>query len=231
MNSGVKIYFGDAHDNMTKEYQKNIQSMDTLLYQKNIKSLYAVQQIHGISHVVLDEVADGSHVLAEEADILITNKKNIGIAVFTADCVPLLLYAPDKEVITAVHAGWKGSVKGVAARAVDLLIENFEIDSNKLQIFIGPSIHLPCFEVGKEVIEKVQETSYERMTLYVGKEDGKTYCDLVELNIQFLLSRGCLFRNINRRESFCTLCIPTYHSSRRNGKQSMGRQISFIALR
>ncbi|MBL4588103.1 polyphenol oxidase family protein [Candidatus Babeliales bacterium] len=231
MRSNLTVYFGDSDDEIIKEYKKNISSMDTLLYRKNIKSLYAVQQIHGINHVVLDEVEDGSHVLAQEADILITNKKNIGIGVFTADCVPLLLYAPDKEVIAAVHAGWKGAVKGVAARAVDLLIENFGIGSKKLQAFIGPSIHLPCFEVGNEVIDQVKETSYERLSLYVGKEDGKTRCDLVELNIQFLLSRGCLFRNINRRESFCTVCIPTYHSSRRNGKQSMGRQISFIALK
>lgn len=81
-----------------------------------------------------------------DTDAIITTIKGVAIAVRTADCVPIVLYAPDIEAIAAVHAGWKGTIAGIAPKTVRILID-MGADPSLLQIRIGPHICHQCYEV------------------------------------------------------------------------------------
>ncbi len=231
MHEKIILYFGDKSDYLTKPDKSlnpdNRESLEQLCEQLEIPSLITTQQVHETTVYEVTKAEKGIFMIPTEADIIVTKQKNIGLGIFTADCVPLLLYDPEKEVIAAVHAGWRGSVAGIAAHAVDYLIEHHAIKPENVRIFIGPSIKVCCYDVGQDIIDAVQETNHERLTLY--EWENRTVCDLVQLNIQFLRSRGCLLRNINRRENICTHCSPEYNSFRRDGEKA-GRQISIISL-
>ena len=66
----------------------------------------------------------------EGVDALVTNVPDVCVAVSTADCVPVLLYAPDRKVVAAVHAGWRGTVLHIARKAASLMIEAYERRNN-----------------------------------------------------------------------------------------------------
>jgi hypothetical protein len=77
----------------------------------------------------------------------------LALAIATADCVPVALHDPEGRSLAAVHAGWRGIVAGVAARAVAAL------DAPRLIAWIGPAIGPCCYEVGEEVAEAVASAS------------------------------------------------------------------------
>ena len=53
----------------------------------------------------------------EDCDALITDLKDVVLNVLTADCVPILLYDKKKEVVAAIHAGWKGTKAQIVFKA------------------------------------------------------------------------------------------------------------------
>ena len=73
-----------------------------------------------------------------EADGLITRTPGLCLTVFSADCIPVLLCDPRKKVAAAVHAGWRGTALGIAARAAEAMIRNFGCRPGDLMAAIGP---------------------------------------------------------------------------------------------
>ncbi|MEX2280471.1 MAG: polyphenol oxidase family protein [Acidimicrobiia bacterium] len=98
-----------------------------------------VRQVHGSKVVEVERPGDHG-----EADGLFTDVPGLPLAVFTADCLGIVLRGPSE--VAVVHAGWRGLASGVIERAVGML---GEVDS----VFIGPHIRECCFEVGPEVAE------------------------------------------------------------------------------
>lgn len=113
-----------------------------------------VDQVHGSD--VVDVVAPGNH---GRADGLFTEVPDLPLAVFTADCLGVVLMAD--RAIGVAHAGWRGAAAGV----VTALHERFESAGLEVsRAVIGPHIRSCCFEVGPEVAERfpghVTETSW-----------------------------------------------------------------------
>lgn len=86
-------------------------------------------------------------------DALVTDVLEICIAVSTADCVPVLVYAPNKKVVAAIHAGWRGTVKQIVAKTVNYMIVRYGCDASLIKAGIAPSISKEAFEVGDEVAD------------------------------------------------------------------------------
>ncbi|SEF42034.1 YfiH family protein [Eubacterium ruminantium] len=89
-----------------------------------------------------------------ETDGLITNIKELPLMTFYADCVPLLFYAPDKNVIASVHSGWKGTAKKIGPKTAGIFRDDYGCDISKLICFIGPSICKDCYEISSDVAEQ-----------------------------------------------------------------------------
>ena len=86
-------------------------------------------------------------------DALITDCPGFLLSVQVADCLPILLADPERRVVAAVHAGWRGTAKRIAEKAVGTMRQEFGCDPQKLRAAIGPGIHVCCYEVGREVLE------------------------------------------------------------------------------
>jgi polyphenol oxidase len=107
------------------------------------------EQIHGTAVYDLREALTGIHHL-ENYDSLVTSQKNVALIVKGADCVPLLFYAPDKQVIATCHAGRAGTEKGAAKLLVQYMTNAYKVDPQQIVCGIGPSICKACYQIDKE---------------------------------------------------------------------------------
>lgn len=199
-------------------------------------SLILPYQVHGDKILEINEEwfslpgKDRSMALAG-IDGLITSMKNIAIGVTTADCVPLLLYDPEKKVVAAVHAGWRGTVNGIAAGCVQKMIALYDCDPRDVIVGIGPSISISRFEVGEEVVLEFRDAGFPMDRIWMrNATTGKSHIDLWEANRYMLIRSGILLSHIET----AGICTRTYHkefySARKLGIAS-GRFVSGIFLR
>ena len=108
--------------------------------------LYQLKQIHSSTvYEAIDGLGD------QKGDALISRQANRLISVYTADCVPVLMYAPDVKIVAAIHAGWKGAFGRVLQAAVNE-ISKYGADKNKLVAAIGPCIRQENCRFGEDVI-------------------------------------------------------------------------------
>ena len=113
--------------------------------------LYVARQVHG-ARIVRVGASDTPEAIARlEADGLCTDRGDVTLGVFVADCVPVLLADPVSGAFAAVHAGWRGTVAGVVSAAVRALAELGARPAD-LKVALGPAIGACCFEVGPEVV-------------------------------------------------------------------------------
>ena len=93
-------------------------------------------------------------MILEGVDALITDVKGLCIGVSTADCIPILIYDEVHHAAAAVHAGWRGTVKRIAMKAVSAMRVTYGSRPEDLTAVIGPGISLEAFEVGDEVYDE-----------------------------------------------------------------------------
>ena len=160
----------------------------------------------------------------QDTDGLVTNIANIPLVIFTADCVPILLYDPCHKVVAALHAGWRGSVAGIASECISLMKANFNSDPKDILAAIGPCIGPCCFEFGEEAPEYFSE---DYCTL---NQNGKYNIDLPLYNHDLLTRAGVKDSNIDVSR-ICTMCRHDLFYSYRKHKDSTGRQGAVIMLR
>ena len=193
-------------------------------------------QVHGaeirsIESFFLSLPLDEQRVYLHGVDALVTNVPGVCIAVSTADCVPVLLYAPDVKAVAAVHAGWRGTVQRIAAKTVRFLIDEYGADPCLMKAGIAPSIGPDAFEVGEEVVDAFREAGFEMQPILRRNADtGKAHIDLWEANRLQLLTEGLSAGNIELA-GICTYThSDEFFSARRLGIKS-GRILSGIIFK
>jgi YfiH family protein len=92
-------------------------------------------------------------------DALITDDVGVGLAVWTADCVPVLIAGGD--VVAAVHSGWRGSVADIVGAAVRRFEVEYGLPPRKLRALLGPAISGPRYEVSREVINGLRAFGHD----------------------------------------------------------------------
>jgi len=124
-------------------------------------------------------------------DALITNQKGVMLTILTADCVPVLLYDKEKEVIAAIHAGWKGTEAKIVAKTVEKMVKVYDSDPKDIIAGIAPAIGRCCYEVGENVAKHFfnEPRSFDVL--------GEKYMlDLPFINKKQLLDSGVLEEHI-----------------------------------
>lgn len=168
-----------------------------------------------------------------ETDALVTFERNLPIGIITADCVPILIYAPGVEGVAAVHAGWKGTLGGIVDQTLNVL-EGRGADVEQMIVAFGPSISARNYEVDKELAEKFVEAGLSSCVSYPNGPDKKPHIDLQGVNVERLLRRGVKKENIITHQG-CTVdsrlndSTFAYHSYRRSGG-GVARQLTCIRL-
>ncbi len=149
-----------------------------------------------------------------DTDGLITLNAALMPGVRTADCVPVMLFAPDIRAVAAVHAGWRGTVNGIVGVAVGKLTA-LGADPSAIKVWFGPSICSGCYEVSPELAADFADAGFGEAILE--EQSGvKPHLDLQEANCMALRCAGIAEANICRSE-MCTYhgCDPLLPSYRR----------------
>lgn len=162
-------------------------------------------------------------------DAIFTQLSGICIGITTADCVPLLFYDPQKNVIAAAHAGWRGTCGRIAEKTITTLMEKYNSKPEDIRVVIGPSISAEVYEVGKEVIENFETAGFD-ISKIISERNNATYLDLWKANQLSLTEVGIQNSHIEK----AGICTFTEHekffSARRLGIKS-GRMLSGIMLK
>ncbi|MBN1283064.1 MAG: laccase domain-containing protein, partial [Proteobacteria bacterium] len=138
----------------------------------------------------------------------------------TADCVPILIADPKKNAIAAVHAGWRGTALDVAGESIRGMNRAYGTDPADCVAAIGPCICGPCYEVGREVVERLESLDLGRDWI-----SGDRRVDLGVANRALLLRAGVAHIDML---DLCTSCDHRFSSWRRDKNE--GRQVNFILL-
>jgi len=181
----------------------------------NEDELAIPRQVHGTTIRRIDR--PGSY---PNTDGLITASTGIFLCVTFADCVPILLFDPEKKCIGAVHAGWRGAAGEIVALGIRALAQDFDTKPRDVLAYVGPAAGACCYEIGDEVARRFDERFVHR--------DSGTTVDLKGVLVDQLLNEGCMRGNIET-SSACTIHELQYHSYRRDGPKS-GRMMACIAL-
>ncbi len=160
-------------------------------------------------------------------DGLITNEPEVALIVFSADCTPVLLYDPVKKAVGAVHAGWRGTAAGIAARAVEAMKEAYGCRPEDLRAAIGPCIGPCCFQTRADVPEAMLAALGEAAEAAIRPAGDRYYVNLKELNALWL--RRCGLSQIDISPE-CTHCHPERYWSHRITGEARGSQAAIIQL-
>lgn len=183
-----------------------------------------MQQVHGDRVVTIDD----ADVNVGEADAMVTCTPGTAAGVLTADCVPILLVAPGHHIVAAVHAGWRGTLAGVARRAVQHIEQTFGIQASEVHAALGPSIDGCCYEVDRSIADALEQR-WGTQSGAVSRDRGpKPMVDLRRVNTTILEGAGVRRVQIVNVGP-CTRCAATMYFSHRATNGPTGRQWSFIA--
>lgn len=195
------------------------------------KNILFPKQVHGNRVLVFDSAPpDPEEVRQTEADAIITNVPGLLIGVMTADCLPILIHDPNRKVVAAIHAGWRGTLNQVARRTLEILVKDFRCEPGDLAVALGPSISGQSFEVDESLLNQFRQT-FEYWSRYARPQrQAKWLIDFRMINAHMLALMGLEERNFWISTHCTYLEKDLFHSYRRDGEQA-GRMFNFIGLK
>jgi YfiH family protein len=162
------------------------------------------------------------------ADAVITGRKGLLIGVQVADCIPILLFDRKNFVISAVHAGWRGTSLQILKKTVEKMMEFTHSNPKDILVAMGPCIKMHCYPVDKDVKDAVCNATGEGK-YFLKRQDNKFLLDVTAANMIQLLSIGIPEENIWHSDE-CTHCMPEKYYSYRYSKEYVGSQGGFIGI-
>ncbi len=195
------------------------------------RSFVCGQQVHG-NNVVIAGKKDMRPAYGKGkmnvCDGYVTAEPGIPLAIFTADCVPLLLHDPVAGAIGAVHCGWRSTAADIEKNAVSAL-ESLGSKPGNIRAAIGPAIDRCCFEVGSEVIDAMRILIGSDIENYYDARGEKFMLDLRGVVRRRLEALGVRPENIDTVGT-CTMCHPLEYFSHRGTKGNRGSLACVICL-
>jgi YfiH family protein len=190
---------------------------------KSIENWFNLEKVGYLKQTHSDNIIlyDGS---LHHGDAIITDKPNVAVGVFTADCVPILIYSKKNKVVAAVHSGWQGTLSQIVLKTVKKIINEYKVQLADIKVYIGPHNRSCCYDFGKDTVKKFYEVDiYKNKDIY---ENGKL--NIKKCIVNQLLSLGLSESNI-KDTNVCTFCGKEYEMfSYRKNKENSGRMFSFI---
>lgn len=220
-DGGMKIT-GNANDD-----QAALSRRQTFLKQLNIQNSQVVSA--GLVHGSQVEIVNNNHAgqLIKNTDGLISNAKDIALAVTVADCLPIILYDPEHHAVGLLHAGWRGLAAGIIENALTKMADHFNTEPEQLQVAIGPSIHQCHYQVGSDLLDVFDDKKLIQVA--VKKVGDDSFLDLPIVAKQQLLSLGVSLHKIDI-SPLCTAChANTFFSFRKDGQKN-GAPISAMMV-
>ena len=166
--SSLNVSFNSADNpqNIIKNREIISESLGT-----NSEKVFFLNQKHTNEVIFFDSKVNVNDINQIEADAFITDRKNTGIGIVTADCAPILAYESESGFIAGIHAGWKGALAGICENTI-LKLKETGMDIKKLAVAIGPCISQENYEVKEDMVRKFlkQDSSFENSFNRIGKK-------------------------------------------------------------
>lgn len=200
MNIGFST--GDTDENV----KRNIEIMAEKL-NINVYDIVETNQTHtNVVKYVTEEYKGKafSESPFKGVDGIYTDKKNLVLMSFHADCTSVFFYDPVKKVIGLAHAGWRGTLLNIVGNMVKAFVNDFNSDPKDIITAIGPSLGPCCFEVDKDVADLFLSESDEFRN-FMEVKGLKYHFNLWEINKYLLKKEGIKEENIEM-SNLCTKC-------------------------
>lgn len=204
-------------------------------------------------HSDLVHVAEEAPAEAPRGDAICSRTGGLLLGVQTADCIPILLVDRQRRAVAAVHAGWRGTLARVVAKAIGRMRMDFGTQPQDLLAALGPGIGRCCYEVGPEVVKEFAGQFPRASEWFDGPFDAlassqdpnplpwltmmppghppappRAHLDLRSANRDILADAGVQRKNIFVND-LCTACrTDLFFSYRREGRT--GRMMAVIGL-
>lgn len=194
------------------------------------RRLVMANQVHGtaVRRVSGEDVkSDLLDQTPFEADGLITDVPGVALAVFSADCIPILLFDPVTGAVGACHCGWRGTAAGMAAVTVRAMGEGYGCEPSDLRCAIGPGIGRCCFATDADVPEAMTAQLGVLAAAHMERAGEKWHVDLKAINRAVLLSAGVAEEHIDVCGD-CTCCAHERYWSHRYTGGVRGSQAAVI---
>lgn len=197
------------------------------------RNMVLSNQVHDSKIKVVGKEDRGKGIVRESDiigyDALVTDKEEVALVTFYADCVPVFLFDPEKRVIALVHSGWRGTVKEISRETIKLMEARFGCNPERLEAVIGPSIGSCCFEVDSEVhSEFIRAIPYSE-NFCTEAENGKWKIDLKSI-IRFSMNESGVNLNNICISNYCTKCNNDMFFSHRGEKGKTGNLAAIMQI-
>lgn len=190
-------------------------------------ALATVKQVHSADVITLTDDHDIAATADTPADGIVTARRDVALAVLTADCQPILLADPDAGVIGACHAGWRGALDGVIEATVDAMRA---LGATHVRAVIGPTISQRAYEVGPDFMADFIAADPDHARFFSGGPNGRPLFDLPSFGLMRLRGAGVEAEWCGH----CTYSDPdrffSYRRATHDGEPDYGRLISAITL-
>ena len=217
---------GSGSNEKKNNIQKNLSIVANKIKTKS-KKIVLLNQVHSNKFHYINKYSKLNSKL--KGDALVTDKKNIPIAILTADCAPILLYDEKNKMVAAIHAGWKGAYKGIVIRVIKFMLKK-GCSSKNINAVIGPCISSDNYEIKKDFIKKFINKDKKNIVFFK-KKNNKNYFNLNKY-VQFQLK--CLnIKKIDIINKDTFNVKNNFFSARRSishNENDYGRNISIIMI-
>lgn len=217
----MSISVGDSRENVRANRERAFCALG-----RDPRSVADTWQVHSADVMVAEAPRDLS-VDAPKADALITDRPALTLFQRFADCAPILLVDPKRRAVGIVHAGWRGTLSGVAVAAVRALTERYGSRPADLVAGIGPSIGPERYEVGPEVVAQTRAVFNGHAERVLISRDGRWHLNLWAANELLLRATGVGQIEVS---GLCTASRTDEFFSHRGERGQTGRFGALIAV-
>lgn len=224
--SSMNFYLGDSESAENVEENYKI-FCDALGYDK--KNLVRSRQIHGnkIKLISKEDITNGN-LNFQGIDGFITDIPGIVLKTSHADCCPVYIFDPIRKVVGLAHAGWRGTVSGIAENLAFNFTEKFGSKKDNLICALGPCIGKCCFEVGEDVKHEFDALNFD--IAFKKCKNNKFKIDIKEINKKIMENFGIPSNNIIKSD-ICSCCNKDLLFSNRATKGKRGNNAAFIMIK
>ena len=218
---------GDRDENLRENYRRFCAAIGA-----DVGSIVMTRQVHRTEVRAVTRADIKADVLDEvpfEADGLTTDIPGIALFVFSADCIPVLLFDPVKKAIGACHAGWRGTAGAIAGETVKAMVSRYGCKAEDIRAAIGPGIGKCCFETDADVPEAMLASLGDLARPHITRTGEKWHVDLKAVNRAVLLDAGVRPEHIDVSED-CTCCQHDRFWSHRYTGGLRGSQAACVML-
>ena len=218
---------GLGSDDQRENVLKNLELVSKKIGCKK-ESLITLNQKHSDQVIYFKNERSVKNKLT--GDAMVSEVKNIGISILTADCAPVFFYDPNKKIIGCAHSGWKGALNGIIKNTVKKFNE-LNSNNNDLIAVVGPCINKDNYKVQIDFFkkfvdqEKINENFFQKINDRQYNFDLRSFINKELTNLNIKKIENIEMDTFSQKELFYS-----YRRSRLNREQDYGRCISVILM-